>query len=633
MIILGISAYYHDSAAALIRDGEIVAAAQEERFSRKKQDARFPLSAIEYCLQEAGISLEEIDYIAFYDKPFIKFERLLETYLTEAPRGFVSFVRAIPIWLKEKLYIKETLSREFREMYLKAHPETSKKEAKAFKKEIAKKLRFGEHHQSHAASAFFPSPFEEAAILTIDGVGEWTTTSIAYGKGNQIEFLEEIHFPHSLGLLYSAVTYYLGFKVNSGEYKVMGLAPYGKPIYADLMREELIDIKEDGSFHLNMRYFNYTVGLTMTNKKFDKLFDAPPREKESELGQFEMDMAASLQVITEEVMIKLAKHAKELTGSNNLTLAGGVALNCVANGEIVKAKIFENIWIQPAASDAGASVGVAYALYHQELGHERTINPHKADKMQGSYLGPKQSNQEIESYLNSIGVTYHAMPNEIELIDKVTDALMEGKVVGWHTGRMEFGPRALGHRSILGDPRDTEMQKKMNLKIKYRESFRPFAPSVLSEKVSEWFDLETSSPYMLLTADVVHDKRVKSKENSSDNQSIKNSIIEKLNIQRSVIPAVTHVDNSARVQSVEERTNGRYYRLIADFYRKTNCPILINTSFNVRGEPIVCTAEDSYRCFMRTKMDILVLEDAILYKEEQPDFAEAENWKEEFELD
>ena len=627
MIILGISAYYHDSSATLIHDGEILSAVQEERFTRKKQDASFPILAIEYCLKEANISIEEIDYIAFYDKPFIKFERLLETYLTEAPRGFVSFVRAIPIWLKEKLFIKETLSREFKEFYLKTHPNSSKKEAKAFKKEIAKKLRFGEHHQSHASSAFFPSPFEEAVILTIDGVGEWTTTSIAHGKGEKIEFLKEIRFPHSLGLFYSAITYYLGFKVNSGEYKVMGLAPYGKPIYADLMREELIDIKEDGSFHLNMEYFNYTVGLTMTNKKFNRLFNAPPREKESKLGEFEMDIASSLQVITNEIMIKLAKHAKELTGCDNLTLAGGVALNCVANGEILKANIFENIWIQPAASDAGASIGVAYALYHQELGHKRTLNRDKSDKMQGSYLGPKESQEEIERYLLSTDAKYHTISDEVELIDRVTDALVEGKVVGWHTGRMEFGPRALGHRSILGDPRDSEMQKKMNLKIKYRESFRPFAPSVLREKVSEWFELDSSSPYMLLTADVVPDKQIEAEEKSNQ------SIMEKLNMERSLIPAVTHVDASARVQSVDEKSNGRYYRLIADFYRKTNCPILINTSFNVRGEPIVCTAEDSYRCFMRTQMDMLVLENAILFKEEQPNFSESTNWQEEFELD
>lgn len=615
MYILGISAFYHDSGVALIKDEEIIAAAQEERFTRKKQDSGFPEQAIKYCLSEAGIELSDVDYIAFYDKPFLKFERLLETYLTEAPRGLRSFIIAIPVWLKEKLFLKETLIRSFVAI------------SDLQKKDVEKRLMFGEHHQSHAASAFYPSPFEEAVILTIDGVGEWATTSLAHGKGKDITFLKEIHFPHSLGLLYSAFTYYTGFKVNSGEYKVMGLAPYGNPVYVDLIKEHLIDIKEDGSFRLDMSYFNYTTGLTMTNKKFAKLFGAPARTREGQLEQKEMDIAASIQAITEEVMIKLARAAQKETGCKNLCLSGGVALNCVANGKLLKESIFDDIWIQPAAGDAGSAVGVAYSVYHQELGNERTIDPEKLDKMQGSYLGPKSSAQEITLYLDSVKAVYYEYEEEI-LTDKVSDALKDEKVIGWHYDRMEFGPRSLGHRSIIGDGRSKKMQSIMNLKIKYRESFRPFAPSVLREKVSEWFDLDCDSPYMLLVAPVHVDKQLAMTE---DQQQLFG--IDKLNIPKSQIPAVTHVDYSARVQTVHKETNPRYYKLIEKFDQKTGCPVIVNTSFNVRGEPIVCTPEDSYRCFMRTEMDVLVIDDFILYKKEQPAYQDKGNWKDEFELD
>ncbi|MEA3492109.1 MAG: carbamoyltransferase [Campylobacterota bacterium] len=627
MYILGISAYYHDSGVALIRDEVIVAAVQEERFSRKKQDDSFPKESIKYCLKEANISLEQIDYITFYDKPFIKFERLLETYLAEAPRGFSSFLLSIPIWLKDKLFLKETLSREFKELFLELNP-SQEREAKAFKQVIQDKFMFGEHHQSHAGSAFYPSPYEEAAILTIDGVGEWSTTSLAYGKGNKIEFLKEIDFPHSLGLLYSAFTYYTGFKVNSGEYKVMGLAPYGEPIYVDTIKEHLIDIKDDGSFKLDMSYFNYTAGLTMTSEKFHRLFGAPPRESEGVLTQREMDLAASIQAITEEIMIKLARHAKEVTGSSNLCLAGGVALNCVANGELLRENIFESIWIQPAAGDAGGALGGAYSVYYQELDHTRTINPDEFDKMQGAYLGPKFSDDEIESYLESVDANYSYIDSEDELVDRVSSQLASGRVVGWHYDRMEFGPRSLGHRSILGDPRSQEMQSTMNLKIKYRESFRPFAPSVLFERVNDWYELERPSPYMLLVAPIKESKQIKMTKEQE-----KLFGIEKLNIPRSEIPAVTHIDYSARVQTVHRETNPRYHKLISKFEEKTGCATIVNTSFNVRGEPIVCTPEDSYRCFMRTEMDLLVIDNFILYKEEQPDFEDKGNWREEFELD
>ncbi len=628
MYILGISAYYHDSGAALIKDEEIIAAAQEERFTRIKQDENFPKEALKYCLQEAGITLNEVDYITFYDKPFVKFERLLETYLAEAPKGLKSFMMSMPVWLKDKLYLKETLSREFRTVYEELNPNLTDKELKAFKKSIQEKFMFGEHHQSHASSAFYPSPFEDAAILTIDGVGEWSTTSLAYGKNNKIEFLKEIHFPHSLGLLYSAITYYIGFKVNSGEYKVMGLAPYGEPKYIELMKEHLIDIKEDGSFKLDMSYFNYTTGLTMTSEKLHKLFGAPPREKEGTLTQKEMDLAASVQKITEEVMLKLARHAKEVTGSDNLCLAGGVALNCVSNGELLRANIFKNIWIQPAAGDAGGALGGAYSVYYQELDHKRTINPNEMDKMKGAYLGPKFSAQETKIYLDSVNANYQFFEQEENLLDIVSNALKEGKVVGWHYDRMEFGPRSLGHRSILGDARNTQMQSTMNLKIKYRESFRPFAPSVLREKVSEWYDMDYDSPYMLLVAPINPAKQI-----SMTKEQKAMFGIEKLNIARSEIPAVTHIDYSARVQTVHKETNLRYHKLISKFEEKTGCATIVNTSFNVRGEPIVCTPQDSYRCFMRTEMDILVIDDFLLYKKDQPDFKDTSNWQEEFELD
>ena len=616
MYILGISAFYHDSGVALIKDEVIIAAAQEERFSRKKHDAAFPAHAIHYCLAEANITINDVEYIAFYDKPFLKFERLLETYLTEAPRGFRSFVMAAPVWLKEKLFLKETLARSFMEI------------SELSKQEISAKLMFGEHHQSHAASAFYPSPFAEAAILTIDGVGEWATTTLAHGKGNSIEFLEEINFPHSLGLLYSAFTTYTGFRVNSGEYKMMGLAPYGDPVYVNLIREHLIDIKQDGSYRLNMDYFNYTTGLTMTSSKFHKLFGGPARQQEGALTQKEMDLAASIQVITEELVLKIAQHLKAATGLNSLCLAGGVALNCVSNGRLLREKVFDNIWIQPAAGDAGGALGVAYSVYYQELGQQRTVSPRQQDRMHGAYLGPAADKHEIETYLDSIGAVYHYHSDEERLIDIVSDALKDEKVVGWHQGRMEFGPRALGHRSIIGDARSSKMQSIMNLKIKYRESFRPFAPSVLREKVAEWFDLDTDSPYMLLVAQVKKNKQISMTEEQKNLFGI-----EKLNVPRSKIPAVTHVDYSARIQTVHKETNPRYHKLISRFAEKTGFPVIVNTSFNVRGEPIVCTPEDSYRCFMRTEMDILVIDDFILYKQEQPEFKDAGKWKEEFKLD
>lgn len=628
LYILGISAFYHDSGVALIKDDSIIAAVQEERFTRIKQDEAFPKESIKYCLQEAGITLDDIDYIAFYDKPFIKFERLLETYLTEAPKGFKSFMMSIPVWLKDKLFLKETLAREFRTLYEEINPEKNEKDSKAFKNRIIEKFMFGEHHQSHAASAFYPSQFEDAAILTIDGVGEWATTSLAYGKDNKIEFLKEIHFPHSLGLLYSAFTYYTGFKVNSGEYKVMGLAPYGEPKYSQLIKEYLIDIKEDGSFKLDMSYFNYTAGLTMTSKKFHDLFGAPPRERESELTQREMDLAASIQDITEEIMIKLARHAKQITGSKNLCLAGGVALNCVGNGKILKENIFDNIWIQPAAGDAGGALGGAYAVYHQELDNARTIDSSKIDKMQGSYLGPKFDNDEIKRYLDSVNACYELIDDEDRLVDIISDELANEKIIGWHYDRMEFGPRSLGHRSIIGDARSKQMQSTMNLKIKYRESFRPFAPSVLREKVNEWYDLDIDSPYMLLVAPV---KKEKCYEMTEEENKLFG--IEKLNIPRSEIPAVTHIDYSARIQTVHKETNLRYHKLISKFEEKTACATIVNTSFNVRGEPIVCSPEDSYRCFMRTEIDILVIDDFILFKEKQPTYEDKGNWQDEFALD
>jgi carbamoyltransferase len=622
MYILGISAYYHDSAASLIQDGQIIAAAQEERFNREKHYSQFPKNAILYCLQEANITINDLDYIVFYDKPLIKFERILETYLSEAPKGFDSFIKAIPVWIKDKLYLKETLAREFANIYDK---EQTKKEIKKQKSIIKSKLKFSEHHLSHAASAFFPSPFEKAAILTIDGVGEWTTTSLAYGDGNSIKIIKELTFPHSLGLLYSAFTYYLGFKVNSGEYKVMGLAPYGKPIYTELIKSHLIDIKEDGSFHLNMKYFNYTTGLSMTSQAFHELFGTPPRESETEITQREMDIAASLQKVTEEVMIKLARFAKQETGASNLCLAGGVALNCVGNGKILQENIFDDIWIQPASGDDGASLGAAYTLYHLELNQSREISPNQ-DSMQGSFLGPSFSNTDIVNYLQQIDASYE-MLDESTLLSTVAKAITQEKVIGWFQGKMEFGPRALGHRSIIADPRSPQMQKILNLKIKYRESFRPFAPSILREKVNEWFCLDADSPYMLLVAPIQDDKKI----DTTNTTNI--SGFDALSIPRSQVPAITHVDYSARVQTVQEETNPKYYRLIKEFERLTNCPILINTSFNVRGEPIVCSPQDAYDCFMRTQMDILVLENCILYKDKQPSHNKPQKTINDFKLD
>ena len=625
--ILGISAYYHDSAAALLHNGKIIAAAQEERFTRKKHDSAFPLQAIKYCLDEAKIDLKNVNHIGFYDKPFLKFERLIETYLAEAPHGFKSFAMAIPVWLKEKLFLKDTLIKEFAK--IQANENVSSAELKKIKSEIESKLLFGEHHGSHAASCFYPSPFEDAAILTMDGVGEWVTTAIAHGKKNKIEFLQEIHFPHSLGLLYSAITYFTGFKVNSGEYKVMGLAPYGEPKYVDLIKKHLVDIKEDGSIRLNMKYFNYTVGLTMTNNNFNELFNRPPRKSESEVTQFEMDLARSLQDVTEEIVIKLAKTAKKITGAKNLVMSGGVALNCVANGKLLQEKIFDNIWLQPASGDAGGALGVAQTIYFEHLNNPRVIADTNKDAMQGSYLGKSYCDSEVKEYLDSIGAKYHHFNSEDEFNNKVSDLLVAEKVVGWHQGRMEFGPRALGARSIIGDARSSKMQSIMNLKIKYRESFRPFAPAILRERVTDYFEIENiDSPYMLMVAPIKASKR---KQMTSEQEKLFG--IEKLNIARSEIPAVTHVDYSARIQTVHQDTNLRFYNLIKKFEDKTGCPVVINTSFNVRGEPIVCSPQDSYKCFMRTEMDVLAIENFILLKEEQPSFSDKENWQKTYELD
>ncbi len=627
MYILGISSFFHDSAACLIKGEEIIAAAQEERFTRKKHDEAFPKNAILYVLKEAGITLNQVEAIGFFEKPLVKFERLIETYLAEAPRGFKSFLTSMPVWLKHKLFLKDTLIKELAEVQKILNGGNSF-DLKKTKAEIEKKILFGEHHQSHAASCFYPSPFRESAILTMDGVGEWATTSIAYGVDNKIEFLKEIHFPHSLGLLYSAITYYTGFKVNSGEYKVMGLAPYGEPKYVDIIKNNLIDIKEDGSFRLNMDYFNYTVGLTMTNKKLDQLFGRPARKSESTLTQFEMDLARSLQDVTEEVMIKLARTAQKITGSKNLTLAGGVALNCVGNGKILREKIFENIWIQPAAGDAGGALGVAQSIYYQHFNKPRQCFESGVDNMKGSYLGNKSTNEEIKDYLDSVGARYHFIDSENELLNLISQSLAEEKVVGWHQGRMEFGPRSLGARSIIGDGRSSKMQSIMNLKIKYRESFRPFAPAVLRERLTDYFDINCDSPYMLLVAPV---KKEIAKPMSKDEESLFG--IEKLNVSRSTIPAVTHVDYSARIQTVHEKTNPRFYKLIKKFDEKTGCAVLINTSFNVRGEPIVCSPQDSYKCFMRTEMDVLTIENFLLYKEDQPQFSDQQDWQKTYELD
>ena len=612
MYILGISAYYHDSAACLIYDGKVVAAAQEERFSRIKHDSSFPSKAIQYCIHEAGIDLSKIENVVFYEKPFLKFERLLETYLAFAPRGFRSFAAAIPIWIKEKLFQKYNLIKSLESI---------------FGDEInwSQKLLFSEHHLSHAASAFYPSPYNRAAVLTLDGVGEWTTTSLAVGNGKTLKVIKEIHFPHSLGLLYSAFTYYTGFRVNSGEYKVMGLAPYGQPKYVDLIKDHLIDIKEDGSFHLDMSYFDYCIGLTMTNEKFHSLFGGPPRKAETELSQREMDLAASIQKVTEEVIIKLAKGIAEETGEKNLCLAGGVALNCVANGILLREGIFDNIWVQPAAGDAGGALGAALAAWHISLNNDR-FHSDQRDEMRGSYLGPSFSSSDIEDFLIDCGAIFHKL-DEKQLIEKVGSSLEEEKAIGWFQGRMEFGPRALGNRSIIADPRSKFMQKQLNLKVKYRESFRPFAPSILDKYTSQWFEHNESSPYMLLVADVSEKKRLKM------NAEQKNLFgIDKLNVPRSSVPAITHVDYSARIQTVHEDTNPKYYSLISYFNDLTGCPMVVNTSFNVRGEPIVCTPADAFRCFMGTELDVLAIGNYLLYKTEQNPTLK-DNYEEKYELD
>ena len=609
--ILGISAFYHDSAAALVVNGKIVAAAQEERFSRKKHDARYPYNAIKYVLDEAGINLNQVNHIVFFEKPFLKFERLLETYLAFAPSGFGSFCMSMPIWLREKLFQKKFLF------------EKLKLNDKNF--DDIGKIYFSEHHYSHAASAFFPSPFKDAIVLTLDGVGEWATTTVAEGSGNKLNLLKEIHFPHSIGLLYSAFTYYTGFKVNSGEYKVMGLAPYGEPKYKDVIMRELIDLKNDGSFKLNMKYFNYATGLTMTNQKFSNLFKNPVRDpKKDLLTQFHMDIAASIQSVTEEIILKLTKSISKEFDSRNLCLAGGVALNCVANGKILKEKIFDNLWIQPAAGDAGGALGAALAFWFKELNNPREVN--LKDAMMGSYIGPSFSEELIEKKLKLLNANFQKLSEE-NLINIVAKELNNEKTVGWFQGRMEFGPRALGSRSIIADPRSDKMQKELNLKIKFRESFRPFAPSVLREDLKDWFEIDYDSPYMLLVSNVKKDVQIPMSEKSK-----KLFGIEKLNIKRSSIPAVTHVDYSSRIQTVHQDTNPKYHKLLSQFKINTGCPILVNTSFNVRGEPIVCTIEDAFRCFMGTNLDILVCENFILYKEKQDQDLIA-NYKNEFELD
>ncbi|MCI0432890.1 MAG: carbamoyltransferase [Gemmatimonadetes bacterium] len=603
--ILGISAYYHDSAACLLRDGEIVAAAQEERFTRKKGDAGFPKHAIRYCLEAVGIAADQLDIVGFYDKPLLKFERILETYLGIAPRGYMQFLKAGPVWIKEKLFIERDIRRTL-----------------GFDGTIV----WAEHHESHAASAFFPSPFEEAAILTIDGVGEWATASIGVGRGNDISILREMHWPDSLGLLYSAFTYFTGFKVNSGEYKVMGLAPYGEPKYVGAILGELIDLREDGSFRMNQAYFDYLSGLRMTDGAFDHLFDGPPREPETLLTQREMDLARSVQVVCEEIMLRMAKTAHRGTGSKHLCLAGGVALNCVANGRILREGPFEQIWIQPAAGDAGGALGVAALAWYRAHGQPRTVTPGR-DAMRGAYLGPTFAPAQIEAYLRSIGATYERLERDA-LIERTADALADEKVIGWFNGRMEFGPRALGARSILGDARSPRMQAKMNIKIKFREGFRPFAPSVLRERVSEWFEIDRESPYMLLVAPVRPERQIPM---SDDQRRLWG--IDRLNVPRSDIPAVTHVDYSARIQTVDRETNPDYHDLIAAFERRTGCPVIVNTSFNVRGEPIVCTPADAYRCFMRTHMDALVMGPFFLTREAQPEWTEEGDWRKEFQLD
>ena len=609
--ILGISAFYHDSAAALIKNGKIISAAQEERFTRKKHDASFPTNAINFVLNFSKIKLTEIDHIVFYEKPFLKFERLLETYVAFAPEGFQSFSRAMPIWLREKLFQKKFIF------------DSLKNIDNAFKDD--RKLLFSEHHLSHAASAFYPSPFEEAIILTADGVGEWATTTVAIGKKNNLEIRKELHFPHSLGLLYSAFTYYTGFKVNSGEYKLMGLAPYGKPLYVEKILNNLIDLKDDGTFMLDQKYFNYSTGLTMTNKNFDDLFGKKPRKPETEkITQFHMDIAASIQNVTEKIMLLLAKSLRKEYGIPNLCLAGGVALNCVANGKILKEKIFDNIWVQPAAGDAGGSLGAALAYWHIDLNQERSEI--QKDEMCGSYLGNEFKENEIIEKLDEIGAVYEKL-NQDEIIERTVIDLVDGKAVGWFQGRMEFGPRALGNRSILGDPRSDTMQKNLNLKVKYRESFRPFAPSILREDLNSWFEINTDSPYMLLVSDVKKDKTLELNEDQK-----KLFGIDLLNVKKSEIPAVTHVDYSARIQTVSKDTNPLYYKLISKFKEKTNCPVLVNTSFNIRGEPIVHTPEDAFRCFMGTELDILVVGNCYLIKTNQ-DLNLKSDYTKNFELD
>ena len=613
MKIIGISAYYHDSAVCLLVNGELIAAAQEERFTRKKHDPDFPRNAIDYCLDEAGITLGEIDHVVFYDKPLIKFERLLETYLSYAPQGFRSFLAAMPIWLKEKLFLKSTLKRELTKM-------------SGIKEKDLPILLFNEHHRSHAASAFFPSPYNKAAVLCLDGVGEWATSSVWLGDGNKLDAQWEINFPHSLGLLYSAFTYYTGFRVNSGEYKLMGLAPYGEPVYVDLILDNLIDVKDDGTFRLDMSYFNYAVGLTMTNKKFDKLFGGPPRKSETAIAQKEMDIARSIQVVTEDIVLKLANTIHKELAVDNLCLAGGVALNCVSNGRLLREGPFKNLWIQPASGDAGGAVGAALSVWHEYLDKPRTSD-NKTDQMKGTYLGGSFSNKEIKTYLDSVNIKYTELSDE-KLMPELASLLAKENVLGWFNGRMEFGPRALGGRSIIGDPRSQKMQSIMNLKIKYRESFRPFAPAVKYEKVSDWFEIDAPSPYMLLVAKVAQDKHIKMTHSEE-----KLFGIEKLNIPRSKIPAVTHVDYSARVQTVHQKTNPRYYNLLDHFDKLTDCPVLINTSFNVRGEPIVYSPEDATRCFMRTEMDYLVMENILIDKKQQKSWKKNISWKEEFKLD
>jgi len=647
--ILGISAFYHDSAACLVVDGEIVAAAQEERFTRVKHDHNFPVHAARYCLREAGISATELDYVGFYDKPLLKFDRLLETYLDYAPSGFRSFLKSMPVWMKEKLWMPDLIRTEM----AKVDGEDDERRAKKAGKKFAWKLLFGDHHESHAASAFYPSPFEEAAILTIDGVGEWATSSIGIGRANEITLLKELRFPDSLGLLYSAFTYYTGFKVNSGEYKVMGLAPYGESKYVSVIKDKIAEIRDDGSIRMNHQYFSYSQGLRMTNRSFDQLFGGRPRKSEALITQREMDLASSIQAITEEAMLKMASFVHRETGMKRLCMAGGVALNCVANGRILREGPFEDIWIQPAAGDAGGALGIALAIWHRYLEKAR-ISPEKAgtwrsatdvsslnhaqdaratslppyaDGMNGCYLGPRNTVEEIEQFLNEGKISYQKYARE-DLPKVIAALLAEGRIVGLHQGRMEFGPRALGGRSIIGDPRSPSMQSVMNLKIKYRESFRPFAPSVLREKVSDWFELDVDSPYMLLVADIVESRR---RQMTDEEKQVWG--IERLNVKRSEIPAVTHVDYSARIQTVRREVNPLYWEIIDAFQRLTGCPTIVNTSFNVRGEPIVCTPEDSYRCFMRTEIDYLVLETCVLDKRQQPKFEETADWRSRFKLD